>query len=44
MKKKQSTLGMMTKVRELAKYVLEATEKLPKKFCFTLCTKLEFIV
>ena len=41
MKKKKSTLAVMTKVRELTKYVFEATEKSPKKFRFTLCTKLE---
>ena len=41
MAKKKSTLVVMTKARELAKYILDSCEKLPKKFRFTLCTKLE---
>lgn len=41
MAKKKSTLAVMTKARELAKYVFDVTEKSPKKFHFTLCTKLE---
>ena len=41
MPKKKSTLVVMTKARELAKYIFEACEKSPKKFRFTLCTKLE---
>lgn len=31
----------MTKARELAKYIFDSCEKSPKKFRFTLCTKLE---
>ena len=41
MAKKKSTLVVMTKARELAKYIFDSCEKSPKKFRFTLCTKLE---
>ena len=41
MAKKKLTLVVMTKARELAKYIFDSCEKSPKKFRFTLCTKLE---
>ena len=41
MAKKKSTLVVMTKARELAKYIFDSCEKSPMKFRFTLCTMLE---
>jgi len=41
MAKRKSTLAVMTKTRGLAVYIFDACDKSPKKFRFTLCTKLE---
>ncbi|MDO5330802.1 MAG: four helix bundle protein [Bacillota bacterium] len=41
MARKKSTLAVMTKARELAQYVFDACEKSPRKYRFSLCTKLQ---
>ena len=38
---KKSDLYVITKVKELTKYVINVTEKSPKKFRFTLVTRLQ---
>ena len=38
---KKSDLYVVTKVKELTKYVITVTEKSPKKFRFTLVTRLQ---
>ena len=38
---KKSDLYVITKTKELAKYVITVTEKSPKKFRFTLVTRLQ---
>lgn len=38
---KKSELFVMTKVKDLAKYVITITEKSPKKFRFTLVVRLQ---
>ena len=38
---KKSDLYVITKAKELAKYVITVTEKSPKKFRFTLVTRLQ---
>ena len=40
-KTKKSDLYVVTKVKELSKYVITVTEKSPKKFRFTLVTRLQ---
>ncbi len=37
---KKSTLAVMTKVRQLSKYIFDACEKSPKKYRFSLCNRL----
>ncbi len=40
-KTKKSELYVITKTKELTKYVITVTEKSPKKFRFTLVTRLQ---
>ena len=41
MSQKKSELFVLTKAKELAKYVITVTEKSPKKFRFTLVVRLQ---
>ena len=38
---KKSELFVMTKAKDLAKYILTITEKTPKKFRFTLVVRIQ---